>query len=315
MNKEKQQIHKGLDIRCKGDAVLATENGGKVVSVNNNMNSAGGKTVTVEYSRPDGNKVQCTYMHLSDITVKAGDSVNAGQRLGTSGNTGSRTTGEHLHFGVTNIYSDGTKREVDPAAYLAEIAQKGNIKQQVMYNGSDLLAKYRDNENINTDKTMASDAWMKKLLSSEDSGVGISGCNDPIVEMAMTAFTSLMLLAAQIDAKSEEEQNAAISTAMDRRRIDLTSLMPGMKTCELSIEENGKAILKADNGELKISRELTSAELSRLSAVLNSNELSEESKRMRVTGLLNTVILSEAASRNFEQGMSQQQTQAETMKR
>lgn len=315
MNKEKQQMHKGLDIRCKGDAVLATENGGKVVSVNNNVNSAGGKTVTVEYSRPDGNKVQCTYMHLSDITVKVGDSVNAGQRLGTSGNTGGRTTGEHLHFGVTNIYSDGTKREVDPAAYLAEIAQKGNIKQQVMYNGSDLLAKYRDNENINTDKTMAPDAWMKKLLSSEDSGVGISGCNDPIVEMAMTAFTSLMLLAAQIDAKSEEEQNAAISAAMDRRRIDLTSLMPGMKTCELSIEENGKVILKADNGELKISRELTSAELSRLSAVLNSNELSEESKRMRVTGLLNTVILSEAASRNFEQGMSQQQTQAETMKR
>ena len=315
MNKEKQQMHKGLDIRCKGDAVLATENGGKVVSVNNNVNSAGGKTVTVEYSRPDGNKVQCTYMHLSDITVKVGDSVNAGQRLGTSGNTGGRTTGEHLHFGVTNIYSDGTKREVDPAAYLAEIAQKGNIKQQVMYNGSDLLAKYRDNENINTDKTMAPDAWMKKLLSSEDSGVGISGCNDPIVEMAMTAFTSLMLLAAQIDAKSEEEQNAAISAAMDRHRIDLTSLMPGMKTCELSIEENGKAILKADNGELKISRELTSAELSRLSAVLNSNELSEESKRMRVTGLLNTVILSEAASRNFEQGMSQQQTQAETMKR
>lgn len=88
-----------------------------------------------------------------------------------------------------------------------------------------------------------------------------------------------------------------------------------MKTCELSIEENGKTILKADNGELKISRELTSAELSRLSAVLNSNELSEESKRMRMTGLLNTVILSEAASRNFEQGMSQQQTQAETMKR
>lgn len=88
-----------------------------------------------------------------------------------------------------------------------------------------------------------------------------------------------------------------------------------MKTCELSIEENGKTILKADNGELKISRELTSAELSRLSVVLNSNELSEESKRMRVTGLLNTVILSEAASRNFEQGMSQQQTQAETMKR
>ena len=128
MDKEKQQMHKGLDIRCKGDAVLATENGGKVVSVNGNANSAGGKSVTVEYSRPDGSKVQCTYMHLGDIAVKAGDSVKAGQRLGTSGNTGTRTTGEHLHFGVVNIHSDGTRRDIDPAAYLAEIAQKGNIK-------------------------------------------------------------------------------------------------------------------------------------------------------------------------------------------
>lgn len=315
MNKEKQQMHKGLDIRCNGDAVLATENGGKVVSVNSNTNSAGGKTVTVEYNRPDGSKVQCTYMHLNDITVKAGDSVKAGQHLGTSGNTGTRTIGEHLHFGVTNIYNDGTKRELDPAAYLAEIAQKGGIKQQVMYNGNDLLAKYRENEGTNMEKSMAPDAWMKKLLSSEDSGVGMTGCNDPIMEMALTAFSSLMLLATQIDAKSEEEQNAAISATMNTHRLDLTPLMPGMKACELKIGEDGKALLKADNGELKIARELTSAELSRLSAVLNNNELSEEAKRMRVTGLLNTVILSEAASRNFEQGMSQQQTQTETLKR
>ena len=51
---------------------------------------------------------------------------------------------------------------------------------------------------------------MKKLLSSEDSGVGLSGCSDPVVEMAMTAFTSLMLLATQIDSKNKEEQKAAI---------------------------------------------------------------------------------------------------------
>ena len=47
---------------------------------------------------------------------------------------------------------------------------------------------------------------MKKLLSSEDSGVGLSGCNDPVVEMAVTAFASLMLLAVQIDGRSEQEQ-------------------------------------------------------------------------------------------------------------
>ena len=156
---------------------------------------------------------------------------------------------------------------------------------------------------------------MKKLLSSEDSGVGISGCNDPIVEMAMTAFTSLMLLATQIDNRNEEEQKAAISEAMDNRRIDLKSLLPGMKSCDLTIGENGKALLRADNGSIQVSRELTTAELSRLSATLNNNALPEEAKRLRVSGLLNTVILSEAASQNFEQGMSQQQGQTENLKR
>lgn len=46
----------------------------------------------------------------------------------------------------------------------------------------------------------------EKLLSSEDSGVGLSGCSDPIVEMAMTAFTSLMLLATQIDSKMRKNK-------------------------------------------------------------------------------------------------------------
>ena len=146
---------------------------------------------------------------------------------------------------------------------------------------------------------------MKKLLSSEDSGVGLSGCSDPVVEMAMTAFTSLMLLATQIDSKNKEEQKAAISEAMDSRRIDLKALLPGMKTC----------VLQADNGSVQVSRELASAELSRLSVTLNDSSLSEEAKRLRVTGVLNTVILSEAASQNFERGMSEQRAQSENLKR
>lgn len=310
-----KRMHTGIDIRCKSDAVLATEKGGKVIAVNGKGNTPGGKSVTVEYVRENGSKVQCTYMHLGDIAVKVGDTVQAGQRLGTSGNTGTRTTGEHLHFGVRQIHADGTQRDIDPAAYLAEIAQKGNIRQQALHNGNDLLAKYRDAESVKENQPLSPDAWMKKLLSSEDSGVGMSGCNDPIVEMAMTAFTSLMLLAAQIDNRNAEEQRAAISAAMDSRRIDLKSLVTGMKACELVIGENGRATLRADNGSVEVSHELTSAELSRLSATLNNDTLSEETKRLRVAGVLNTVLLSETASRNFEQGMSEQQGQTETLKR
>lgn len=314
MDKSKQQMHKGIDIRCKHDAVLATENGGNVVAVNQNVNTAGGKSITVEYNREDGSKVQTTYMHLSEVNVKVGDAVSAGQKIGVTGNTGTRTTGEHLHFGVKTIAADGTSRDVDPSSYLAEIAQKGNIKQQALYNGNDLLAKYKTDMPSNTE-SMSPDAWMKKLLSSEDSGVGLPVGIDPILEMAMTAFSSLMILAVKIDNKEAEEQKAAISQSVSERSVDLTSLVSGMKKCSLSVGDNGRAILTADNGNVKVSRELTSAELSRLSATLNDQGLSEETKRLRVAGMVNSIVISQQASQNFEQGMQEQQGRNESMHR
>lgn len=314
MDKSKQQMHKGIDIRCKHDAVLATENGGKVVAVNQNVNTAGGKSITVEYNREDGSKVQTTYMHLSEVNVKVGDTVSAGQKMGVTGNTGTRTTGEHLHFGVKTIAADGTSRDVDPSSYLAEIAQKGNIKQQALYNGNDLLAKYKTDVPSNTE-SMSPDAWMKKLLSSEDSGVGLPVGSDPILEMAMTAFSSLMILAVKIDNKEAEEQKAAISQSVNERSVDLISLVSGMKTCSLSIGDNGRAILTADNGNVNVSRELTSAELSRLSATLNDQGLSEETKRLRVAGMINSIVISQQVSQNFEQGMQEQQGRNESLHR
>ena len=314
MDKSKQQMHKGIDIRTNHEAVLATESNGKVVSVNQNTNTAGGKSVTVEYNRNDGSKVQCTYMHLDSIAVKQGDTVNVGQKLGISGNTGTRTTGEHLHFGVKTIAADGTKRDIDPAVYLAEIAQKGNIQLQAMHNGTDLLAKYKTDVPVSTEQ-LSPEAWMKELLSSEDASVGLSNNSDPILEMAMTTFSSLMLLATQIDNKTENEQNAAISEAVNQKKIDLSGLVQGMKSCSLTIGDNDKAVLQADNGSVQINKELTSAELSKLSATLNNTDLSDETKRMRIAGMVSGIVLSQQASQNFEQGMSEEQSRQESMKR
>ena len=317
MDAGKQQMHKGIDIRCKGDAVLATENNGKVVAVNQNANTAGGKSVTIEYPRSDGSKVQNTYMHLSSVDVKVGDTVQAGQKVGVSGNTGTRTTGEHLHFGVTLVSADGQKRDMDPAVYLAEIAEKGNIRLQALHNGNDLLAKYKTEAMATPQESKAQspEDWMKKLLSSEDSGVGLSGTNDPIMDMVVKAFSSLMMLAVVIDSKDEEEQISAVSKMADERKVHLTPLLPHMKTCALVVGENNKAVLQADNGSIQFSRELSANELSCLSATLNSPGLSEESKRMRVAGMVNALVLSQQASQNFEQGMSEQQGREEQIKR
>ena len=313
MDKSKQQMHKGIDIRAKHDDVLATENGGKVVAVNHNANTGGGKSVTVEYARTDGSKVQTTYMHLDNIAVKVGDEVKAGQKLGVSGNTGTRTTGEHLHFGVKTISADGKTRDVDPASYLAEIAQKGNLKQQALYNGNDLLTKYKGNSSA-VDTSLSPDDWMKKLLSSEDASTGLSSA-DPIMGLVTTMYSSLLALAVQIDSKSEEEQKTQISEAVSKRQVDLKPLMPTMKECVLSVGDNGKAVLQADNGTTKVTRELTNAEFCRLSQVLGDNNLSNDAKKMRIAGMVNTIVLTQQASQNYEQVLEQQEGQSQTMQR
>ena len=66
---------------------------------------------------------------------------------------------------------------------------------------------------------------MKKLLSSEDSGVSMP-LGDPVIELMMTMFTSLMALALQIDNKSEEEKMQKATEAAITKSIDLTSLHP-----------------------------------------------------------------------------------------
>ncbi|WP_330461089.1 transglycosylase family protein [Streptomyces sp. NBC_00820] len=61
----------------------------------------------------DGRYTQ--YGHLSAISVRAGQSVSEGQRIGRSGATGN-VTGPHLHFEVRT--GPGFGSDIDPVAYL-----------------------------------------------------------------------------------------------------------------------------------------------------------------------------------------------------
>lgn len=311
MDSSKQQMHKGIDIQTKLDDVLATENQGKVIAVNQSAHTAGGKSVTLEYQRENGDKCQINYLHLSSIDVKVGDEVEAGQKIGISGNTGTRTTGEHLHFGVKQITADGTSRGIDPAAYLAEIGQKGNIQLQALSNGVDLLAKYKEatpGKTPQIDTTLSPEEWMKKLLSSEDSGVGMSS-GDPIMELVTTLFTSLMALAVQIDGKSEEEKMQAATDSAIKKQVDLSTLMPSLKECSLNIQENGKALLQMNDGKNSYNHELSASEMSRLQNTLSDSGLSETDKQQRIAGMVNNALLRQQASRNYEQNAGQQENQ------
>ena len=61
----------------------------------------------------------CAYGHLSEITVKKGQKVVKGERIGKMGASGQGVTGEHLHFEIhskgSNMYK---KADIDPMKFL-----------------------------------------------------------------------------------------------------------------------------------------------------------------------------------------------------
>ena len=316
INKGKTQIHHGIDIKTSKDNVLATENNGVVVGVDHRTTTSGGKTVTVEYAREDGTKTRVQYMHLSEIAVKKGDTVNAGQKLGVSGNTGTRTTGEHLHFGVINVSADNKMQWVNPAAYLAEISQKGNLSIEAQHNGKNILAEYMTagTKAVNTDE-QTPENWMTKLLGSEDAALGFGGGEDKgLLGNLMQMFMTLLMLTIQMENKSKEEKMQAVSDAVINRSIDITGLTPNMKSAVLSVNDNGNAILVINDGKREYRHELTSAEKNNIANILHSDS-DDITKKQKIGCMVNAISFSHQASNNYEQIETQRQSQEQSIQR
>jgi murein DD-endopeptidase MepM/ murein hydrolase activator NlpD len=107
-------MHSGLDFRSDtGDPVRATANG-RIESAG--WNGGYGKMIEIDH----GNGFSTRYAHLSEIEVKAGQTVRSGQIIGRVGSTG-RSTGPHLHY-ETRIEGDA----VDPQKFLRAGLRLGN---------------------------------------------------------------------------------------------------------------------------------------------------------------------------------------------
>ncbi len=108
----REVIFEGIDSYHTGTDIAA-KSGTKVVS------SIEGNVTRAAYNKYNGNfvevtngKIETIYCHMSKLSVKVGDKVNAGTKIGEVGSTG-LSTGPHLHF---EIVYDGTK--VDPEMIL-----------------------------------------------------------------------------------------------------------------------------------------------------------------------------------------------------
>lgn len=106
----KDYFHRGLDYAgAKGSPVVAAQRG-RVALVGRESQGflIHGNTVGIDH----GQGVLTIYLHLDQIRVQEGQMVEAGQVIGTVGNTGA-STGPHLHWG---LYVNGEC--VDPRSWL-----------------------------------------------------------------------------------------------------------------------------------------------------------------------------------------------------
>ena len=111
--------HRGIDIAAPVGRPVATPTGGRVTFAG----TAGSSGLTVSVRTGDG-RYDTSYLHLSSVSVREGEGVSRGERLGAVGTTGRRSTAApHLHFGVREAGSRHAYR--DPLSFLAPIGPGG----------------------------------------------------------------------------------------------------------------------------------------------------------------------------------------------
>lgn len=95
------KMHNGVDLPgTTGTPVVATRGGVVTTAV---FHKTCGNHIWINH----GNGYKSVYMHLDTMIVSVGQYVEAGQQIGTLGNTGG-STGPHLHFGIVEngVYID-----------------------------------------------------------------------------------------------------------------------------------------------------------------------------------------------------------------
>jgi hypothetical protein len=104
--------HTGIDLQMPEGTILRSIADGVVEKVTHYHDNIGTGVVI----RLD-NGVRMIYGHMSKVSVKVGDHLDAGSMIGLSGNTGN-STGPHLHFG---LWKDG--QYIDPTP-VVEVVDK-----------------------------------------------------------------------------------------------------------------------------------------------------------------------------------------------
>lgn len=101
-------LHSGLDLAASTGTPIQAVSAGTVKDVVQEDNTDLGLNIKIDH----GDGTETWYLHLSEIRVREGDKITAGQVIAAMGNTG-LSTGSHLHL---TVVVDGER--VDPIPFM-----------------------------------------------------------------------------------------------------------------------------------------------------------------------------------------------------
>lgn len=118
----KRKFHAGTDYRTASENVYAMMPG-RIRKIGYDKKL--GNFITLDHG-----DIQVTYAHLHMVVGSKGDSVEAGQSVGISGNTG-RSTGEHLHVSIKF-----KKKPMDPHPIIKVVREYARLSYEKETDGS-----------------------------------------------------------------------------------------------------------------------------------------------------------------------------------
>lgn len=111
--------HDGIDIGAPRGTKIVAADGGKVVLARDSDPGGYGKAVIIEHDKG----LWTLYGHMHTVSVKQGQKVDQGQKIGEVNNTGS-SQGDHLHFNIQKGAGE-SESPLDPLQHLPKSPGRG----------------------------------------------------------------------------------------------------------------------------------------------------------------------------------------------
>lgn len=221
-------------------------------------NQSYGNLIRVTHENYKGSKLQTYYAHLSEIRVKVGDTVEEGQVIGISGETG-HVNGAHLHFEVRlnsvrrnplnwldadfTVASKDVKLGTFTSVVNVDAGKNDQPVSGLCRKGID-VSKYQGNIDWNKVKAAGIEFAMIRIVSTNNSGVYV----DPYFEKNYNGAKAAGIPVGcylYTYAKTEERQNEEILLAMDALKGKTLEYPFALDVEDSSLTSMGKAALSA----------------------------------------------------------------------